>query len=285
MSDTATTRTRSFPVPASIRIVFGILSKLAPGLAWRLARYLFFRPVAFPVPKRELTFRENHSAGFLSFHGQELPVFRTGNGDRKILLVHGWSGRGSQFFKLCETLAERGFSCWTFDAPGHVPGKTGSSHMLQFVEAIREMEQRFGPFEAAVGHSLGGMALFNALRYGFSTGKLVTMGTPSSVIRVIDDFCLAVNASPSIATKLRKHLEERFEQPADYFSADYIASTSALPGLIVQDENDQDVEMINALDLHKAWKTSELMITKGLGHRKILHAELTVKAVADYLEA
>jgi alpha-beta hydrolase superfamily lysophospholipase len=45
---------------------------------------------------------------------------------KKILLVHGWSGRGTQLFKIADELLKQGYSTISFDAPAHgkSPGKT-----------------------------------------------------------------------------------------------------------------------------------------------------------------
>jgi alpha-beta hydrolase superfamily lysophospholipase len=80
---------------------------------------------------------------------------------KKVLLVHGWSGRGTQLFKIADELLKQGYSTISFDAPAHgkSPGKT--TIMVDFITTILEIEKQFGPFDAAIGHSLGGMSVLN----------------------------------------------------------------------------------------------------------------------------
>ena len=87
---------------------------------------------------------------------KKVMLYQYGESSKKILLVHGWSGRGTQLFKIADKLVKVGYSTISFDAPAHgkSPGKT--TIMADFVEAILEIEKQFGPFEAAVGHSLEG---------------------------------------------------------------------------------------------------------------------------------
>jgi alpha-beta hydrolase superfamily lysophospholipase len=80
---------------------------------------------------------------------------------KRVLLVHGWSGRGTQLFKIADELLKQGYSTISFDAPAHgkSPGKT--TIMVDFITTI-EINKQFGPFDAAIGHSLGGMSVLNA---------------------------------------------------------------------------------------------------------------------------
>ncbi|GAW89223.1 hypothetical protein FPS14_contig00017-0031 [Flavobacterium psychrophilum] len=38
--------------------------------------------------------------------------------------------------------------------------------MPEFIASILELEKLYGPFEFAIGHSLGGMALLNSVKQG-----------------------------------------------------------------------------------------------------------------------
>lgn len=87
-----------------------------------------------------------------------------GESDRKILLVHGGSGRGTQLFKIADELLKRGYSTINFDTSAHGKSSGRTTILDEFVETILEIEKPFDPFEAAIGHSLGGMSLLNSLK-------------------------------------------------------------------------------------------------------------------------
>jgi alpha-beta hydrolase superfamily lysophospholipase len=46
-------------------------------------------------------------------------VYQYGQSDKKVLLVHGWSGRGTQLVKIADALLKSGCSTISFDAPAH----------------------------------------------------------------------------------------------------------------------------------------------------------------------
>ena len=46
-------------------------------------------------------------------------MYQYGERKRKILLEYGWSGRGTQLFKIADELVQKRFSTISFDAPAH----------------------------------------------------------------------------------------------------------------------------------------------------------------------
>src|SRR5260221_8931856 len=50
---------------------------------------------------------------------EEVAVYRWGKADRRILLVHGWGGKGAQFFLFVGPLLQSGFEVVAFYGSGH----------------------------------------------------------------------------------------------------------------------------------------------------------------------
>ncbi|MBT3219065.1 MAG: hypothetical protein HN348_08240, partial [Proteobacteria bacterium] len=53
--------------------------------------------------------------------------------------------------------------------------------------------------------------------------------------------------------------------------------------LIVHDEDDRSSPLAHAIEVAEAWPGSELMITSGLGHRRILKDESVIGRVVAFL--
>ena len=66
-------------------------------------------------------------------------------------------------------------------------------------------------------------------------------------------------------------------------STDYLATKFNPAGLIIHDENDQDVGVENALELAKHWPNANLIVTQGLGHRKVLMEQKVIDAIIGFL--
>ena len=58
-----------------------------------------------------------------------------------------------------------------------------------------------------------------------------------------------------------------------------------LPGLLVHDQNDPEVAQAQFDEIIGFWKNSQVLVTEGLGHNRILKDKLVIKAVTDYLRA
>ena len=272
----------SFRIPWFIRKGFYFLYTIHPKWGRDFALFLFFRPLRFPMPDREKKPANRAKKYRLEVNKQPIKVYKWGNGKRKILCVHGWSGRGTQFFKIAKRLVKDGFQVISFDAPGHGIYPNNTSDLFQFVAAIRIIEEKMGPFYGGMGHSLGGVALMNAHAQGVNFDKIVIVASPSTIWNSISDFTLRLEAPERLAFEIREKLEEKYQLNLDDFSLKTLASKNHRPSLIIHDENDLDVSVQDAKDLYKVWKSSSLLITQGLGHRKVLMDKSTIKTISNF---
>ena len=199
------------------------------------------------------------------------------------MLVHGWAGRATQFFKIKNFLLSRGFQVVAFDAPAHGENKdSNQTHMLEFVESIERVNMTFGPFYGAIGHSLGGLAILNAYNKGFQVEKIAVIASPCSIGNIISDFCKRIKAGAKTEKGLVAHLITTYEVPLEHYSGTEQAKTVNAQGLVVHDIHDHDVSVEEGRMLNKVWKKSKLHTTKRLGHRSILMNKDTVAMIADF---
>src|SRR6516225_6956859 len=130
---------------ALLRAYFAIVSRLLPDLARRQAERLFTAPPRYAgrrgqafAARRETVVSDNHSLA--------VPA---------VLLVHGWGGRGIQMGEFVAPLVASGRRVVWFDQPGHGESGRGPVALPNFVRAVHALAATHGPFEAAIGHSLG----------------------------------------------------------------------------------------------------------------------------------
>lgn len=286
MSKTKVTAKNAPEVPKFILLTAGFLERISTRSAVLFAAKLFTRPIKHKMPRREFDMDNNSKQSVLSVSeiGKEIVVYELGTNTKKVLLVHGWSGRGTQLFKIAEALVANGYSVVSFDAPSHGKAAGNSSIMLEFIASIKEVDLKFGPFEAAIGHSLGGMALFNAIKDGFKIEHLVTIGSGNIVKDIIDDFITKIRLKKSTGVLLSKHFEKKYEKTMDSYSAYLAAKEVAIPVLVIHDENDEDVPVSAAIHIHSYLQNGTLYVTKKLGHRKILGDEKVIAKTVDFIK-
>lgn len=244
---------------------------------------------AFAIPDRvratpqevELLARAKRST--LKVNAEHFVYWTLGRGPR-VLLVHGWCSRGSHLMGFVDPLLAAGFSVTLFDAPGHGDSEGAVSSMIHAGRAVLALAEELGDFHSLISHSGGSTAALWALANGVFVKKSVHICGPSSMKGIV----IGIVRSHG----LEKKNAEAFKDWAEAFtrtsldSADLPALTAGLrhQGLIVHDAGDRVVHLSQSQTLHGSWSNSELLITEGLGHRRILSDLKTIATIVEFLE-
>lgn len=185
--------------------------------------------------------------------------------------------------KIADELVALGYSIISFDAPAH--GKSGSKTTLmpEFIASILELDKKTGPFELAIGHSLGGMSILNAIKQNLKVKKAVIIGSGDIIQDIINDFTNALGLKPHIGIMMKQYFEKRFGEPME----DYASSTAApyvkCPVLVIHDTDDPEIPVVAAHNIHRHLNNSELFITHQLGHRKILADKTVIEKIKEFI--
>lgn len=155
--------------------------------------------------------------------------------------------------------------------------------MPEFIASILEIEKQFGPFEFAIGHSLGGMSILNAIKEGLSVKKAIIIGTGDIIQDILDDFVLKMELKREFASKLKMHFEKKFVVEMESYSASFAAKSVEIPVLIIHDENDDEISVKAAHNIHRNLKNGQLFITGKLGHRKILGDKKVIETMLNFI--
>ncbi len=145
---------------------------------------------------------------FIGKINKEIHVLSYGYSKRKVLFVHGWSGRPTQFFAFADTLLEHGFMVTSFDGPAHGKSSGKTTHLIEFLITIEKINELFGPFEAAIGHSFGGICLYNAVSDFLKIKTLVTIGTGDKISDILKQFLRNLGLKETMHLSLQQFLEK-----------------------------------------------------------------------------
>jgi hypothetical protein len=83
--------------------------------------------------------------------------------------VHGWSGRGTQLFKIADELQNKDTQQLVLMHLLMANRLVKQQSWSILSTTILEIDKQFGPFDAAIGHSLGGMSVLNAIKKRFKS--------------------------------------------------------------------------------------------------------------------
>ena len=210
-------------------------------------------------------------------------TYTYGYSRKKILLVHGWSGRGTQLYNIADKVLENKMMVISFDGPAHGLSTGKSTSIIEFIKCIRQLEKDYGPFDAAIGHSFGGMALLNAVSEGLKIDNLVIIGADNSIDEIIKSEVKKYSLRPIVAKKLVKLLNKQLGVNIEDYSSENASKNVNIPTLVINDSEDKYVDVSSAITIRQNLKYGELLMTNGLGHHKILKDPVIIQRIIDFI--
>ena len=218
--------------------------------------------------------------------GDGLVAWRWGDNDPAIstvLLVHGFEGNRAQFGAILEALRARSLSVVALDVPAHGDSLGDELTAVKFIAAIERTLDRIGPVHAVVGHSMGGaMSLFSIARRG-GARRVALVSAPSSLKRELQRFAKAVGLSKRGARAFIASVEKHVGRPAADFDVRHVAGKVKMPVLMIHDQTDRQVPVAEAARSAHMLPAAELIVTRGLGHNRLLADPAVVAVIVDFV--
>lgn len=256
---------------APARWMLRTTTAVAPPLAAALAERLFLTAPRHVRPAWEREVLASATTGAVTMAtGESLPTWSWGDGPA-VLLVHGWSGRGSQLGAFVPSLVAAGHRVVTFDGPGHGDARAKLASVVTQARAVNAMVSALGRVEAVVAHSVGGAASVLAASWpdGSPAERYVLLAPPKSPAAFVDGFSRALALTPAIQRRMIARVEARYGIAIADLDAARVGATLARPALVLHDRTDREVPLADGEHVAAAIG-AELVVTEGLGHRRIL---------------
>ena len=218
-----------------------------------------------------------------------------------IICVHGWEGRGTNFYKFIPKLTEKGFRVLAPDFPMH--GKTGGTetgcHVFGF--ALNCILNYIKTPAILLVHSLGNGA--TCTNYYISDDEtrnqikgFVGIGVPDRFVDYITNFGNMVGLDEYTNNLFIDKNTERLGIDVHFFVVSETIKYFNYPCLIVHDEKDKEVSIDWAINSSKyipkefqTYKIGDkeypcLHKTSGLGHRRIMRDDNVVEVFVDFID-
>lgn len=287
----------------AMRVGLRAVQGASPELAARIGETLMFRTARRHAVRSEdravlargKTFRVRSFAG-------DLMAWTWGQGP-VVVLVHGWNGRTVQFASLIDPLVAAGFQVVAFDAPGHGDSPGNHSSLIEFADAIDTVVDTvrpfFGKIHAIVAHSMGGPAATYAMSrwarkpQGMLEGTLrdtpqpcerfVFIAPPIDVRDFVRAFSRRVGLGSDTQAAIKRRIETRLDVRLEDLYAPDLARSLTGTLLVVHDEDDKQVPLARGRALASAWPGADLMVTRGLGHVRILSDAHVIERIVAFV--
>jgi len=119
---------------------------------------------------------------------------------------------------------------------------------------------------------------------GVKTNKVVCIASAFNAERLVQVFAKILQVQPQIVERQKRLLERQFgENVWEQFSMPHMVSTTSSIGLIIHDEDDDAIPVERSKLIAEAWPESELVLTTGLGHRRILRDKTVINKVISFI--
>jgi len=269
-----------------IRTLFPVLERVAPFLSDKIFVMVFYVPLRYRTPERELEVARQGNEFSLTVEKRTIRGRVWGEKSRPwVLLVHGWAGRATQFRKFIPVLLEKGYRVIGPDAPAHGLSDGRVTSIPEFHQMFLALYREFGEPAAVITHSFGGAAMLYAAMKGLPVKRLVNIASPTIGDEILKTFLRAINGTWKSAERFKKYVLRRTGKRFDEFTALYAVKHLPRPIdlLVINDEDDKDVIFRSAEELLKAYPSGTLFRTRGLGHNRILKDEGVIARAVEFI--
>jgi len=193
-----------------------------------------------------------------------------------------------QLIKLAfvEPLLNRSYKVIAFDAPAHGSSEGKRSNLLYFKKTARQIVERTGIPDLAIGHSLGANAIIMLAKEDhLQIPKVILISPLNRLMSVFEDFQELL----SLQKALFNHFVKQFEAIAgysfnDFYFHDYGKESPLNQVLLLHDEGDQITDFMHSKEMNELWPQTQLEPISGSGHYRILWQEQTLETVKEFID-
>lgn len=267
---------------AHVRMLAAISSRKAAEKAFKIFCTPFNRstirtsPLFERAEKLRLIIDNKKVAGYRWNHPQP----------KRLLILHGFQSSAKNFERYILPMTQKGYEVMAFDAPAHGESEGKQTNVLQYKAMIEEINNQYGPVDAFMGHSFGGLAACLALEAisHSSKTKLVLIAPATETSTAILSLYKVLQLNEETRREFENLIEDVGGRPVAWYSVVRALKNIQAAILWCHDEND-DVTPIDDIQpvINAQYANIKFFITKGLGHRRIYHDASVLKAVTAFL--
>ena len=247
-----------------------------------MPRHYFLKPWNRPIREDEKATRDAGTPLSISVGDKQLRGRRWGSGP-SVLVVHGWGSHSARFLELISELQEKGFSVVGFDFSAHGESKGRNTNMPDCAAAIKKINAIYGPFEATVSHSFGGLCTAWVASEIDLAPKHIFLSPLGAAIQAVEQFGVFTGIPGKVLARMKKKIEKRFS--FDFSSVNMNSLKGKLPEklMVIHDKEDRIIPLESSLEWAENDTSVRFIKTEGLGHNRILSDKNIVQEISTFI--
>jgi pimeloyl-ACP methyl ester carboxylesterase len=269
-----------------IRTKFALLSAVSKRKAAKAAFHLFCTPQYKNTKPLPASFEKSEKLEF-SQGNNWIRGYRWNHpASKKILILHGFESSVVNFDKYVGALIKKGYEVLAFDAPAHGKSTGREVNVLMYKNMIQQIYVDYGPIDAFLSHSFGGLAvsLFLETLPHNENIKVVLIAPAMETNTAADHFFKLLNLDEDVRKEFDKYLTALGGNPPEWYSILRASVNIKAQVLFLQDKHDEMTPLSDVKPLmEKNYPNFHFLISEGLGHRRIYRDNGSVKAILEFL--
>ncbi len=267
---------------ARLRLIALVSSQKAAGEAFTL----FCTPRRKKYSKPSAIIKEAASLS-LVMDGLNIQGYRWNYpSSKKVLIAHGFESSAERFNSFVNPLIKKGYAVFAFDAPAHGRSDGKEITLPAYARTLQHIVNEFGPFDAYIAHSFGGLAVAHLLEmtpHNEQT-KVVLIAPATETTTAVSRFFRLLRLNGKVQQAFNELIVSKGETLPEFLSVRRAVQNIKAGILWLHDEQDditpyRDAEQVKN-DHHPH---IQFIISSGLGHRKIYRDLHTLNHILHFL--
>ena len=219
------------------------------------------------------------------FNDIDISTYHWQGNNRKVLIIHGWEGRATNFESIIKELVNQRFDVTIFDAPSHGSSAKSDTTMKDFGEFAQHL-LKSTDIDYVITHSFGAVPCsFTLSENCIDLKKIIFIAPPDHFTDWINDVAKLIGINQKIIDiTLEKFKKDYDMNPYEMSVSRWIKNVNNIEGLIIHGEKDKITPLERAINVNSNWQGSRLEVIPNIGHFKILDSKNTTSEILKYLK-
>lgn len=209
------------------------------------------------------------------------------SGSKTVLILHGFSSSCHKFDKYAEALIQKNCRVLAFDAPAHGASDGKTVNALEYSTMIQKVAALYGPVNAYMGHSFGGISVCLALEHipHDENTRLVLVAPATETTSAVEGALKMLRIRhPRVREALDDHIYKISGQKTNWFSIRRAIKNIRASVLWFHDHDDDITPVADVLKVQEdAPANVRFVLTHGLGHQKIYKNAAVKETILNFL--
>ena len=269
-------------IPKLYGFYFNLLSLFSQDKAASIALKVFSTPRRGRILEHQREFLNSARQQRITSEDGLYMLYHWKGNQKTVMFIHGWDSNTHRWNDLIKDLQKEDYNIIAFDAPAHGNSDGKLLNVPLYSKCLDRVLSLYKP-DYIIGHSVGAMTIvYNQyLKKSIFLDKIVLLGSPSDMSRIMKDYQKILKLNPKFMTTLEAYFKQKFGYNFEEFSIAEFSKTIENKTLIIHDQYDRVAPVEAAHAIHQNLKNSSLKITEGAGHS--LNKEEIRSAIVKFL--